>query len=261
MTFYSNADGKKFIKSGSIPKLIDKLVDPQFFDSTFMKSFLLTHREFMTSLDLLKALLTKLRELAPDSIEQLSTELSRVVNTLKFWVENHFQDFEKDPDMLEEINKLVEEYLGLGEGPLESTVHMLSGLFRRKLVKNDLDVISVSPALAPARRKSLLGKLKGRSRTVVKLKFLDLDPHEIADQLTLLDFTYFSSINCREFLEMVWKRPEKEKTSLDMTRMLQWSKHVSDWLISEIVTQKDNVNNRVQAIEKIVAIGTVRIFL
>jgi acetyl-CoA carboxylase alpha subunit len=87
-----------------------------------------------------------------------------------------------------------------------------------------------------------------------------MDPQEIADQLTLLDFTYFSAIEPREFLEMVWKRPEKEKTSLDMTRMLQWSKHVSDWLITEIVSQKDNVKYRVQAIEKIITIGTVIIF-
>ena len=99
-------------------------------------------------------------------------------------------------------------------------------------------------------------------KRVVSLKkkkndvLLDSSPEEIAKQLTLLDFKFFSSINLREFLELNWMKKDKKYSSLGMTQFIQWSNHVSYWVSSEILTRK-TLKERVEVMEFMIYLSLV----
>jgi hypothetical protein len=52
-------------------------------------------------------------------------------------------------------------------------------------------------------------------------------------------------------------KDEKETLSPHVLQMARWSNHVVQWLVSEIVTQKDSLKQRAAAMEKVVQIAHV----
>jgi hypothetical protein len=89
---------------------------------------------------------------------------------------------------------------------------------------------------------------------------LDIDPQELARQITILDFILFSAIQPREFLGLGWMKEDKEARSPNIVKMTTWSNHIVSWLTTEIVSQRD-LKSRVRIMDTIVAIATVRSIL
>ena len=97
-----------------------------------------------------------------------------------------------------------------------------------------------------------------------RLKLSDLDPLEIARQLTLIEFDLFRKIKvvylliqAREFVGLSWMKDDKEVRAPNIIKMVRWSNHVIQWLVTEIVSLKDNLKQRCLMMEKIITIGKV----
>ena len=52
-------------------------------------------------------------------------------------------------------------------------------------------------------------------------------------------------------------KDDKETTAPNIIKMVRWSNHVVAWLVSEIVTVKDNVKQRGLIMEKIIQVAMV----
>ena len=63
----------------------------------------------------------------------------------------------------------------------------------------------------------------------------------------------------REFLDLAWMKDDKETRAPNIIRMVRWSNHVVHWLITEIVTIKDNIKLRAAMMEKIIALAQVQL--
>jgi hypothetical protein len=79
----------------------------------------------------------------------------------------------------------------------------------------------------------------------------------MARQLTLIEFGYFVAIKDRELIDLRWQKDGKEFKSANLLSMVHFSNHVINWLISEVVKQKDNVKFRVKALENLILMGQV----
>lgn len=93
-------------------------------------------------------------------------------------------------------------------------------------------------------------------RNLKKIKFLELDPLEIARQLSIIDGKLFSKITTEECLAKAW--PKKfNKDMPNFTAITDHSNLVTGWVAMSIVTQPD-VRRRAAVIKQFIAIADVR---
>lgn len=206
--------------------------------------------------------------------------IQSIVNTLKIWVEQYWPDFHANERLLDTLTSFVDSL----DNP--KLVQMLKTSITRKLTNTEAPVIEmptqfpkpILPKLLMKRFSSDLlqttkGPEKGSLSTGtwnfskkqldggedIKIKLAELDPLEVARQLTLIEFELFMNIKPREFLDLAWMKDDKEQKAPNIIKMVRWSNHVIHWLVTEIVTIKDNVKQRALMMEKIIAIGQVKI--
>ena len=96
------------------------------------------------------------------------------------------------------------------------------------------------------------GMLEHHDEHGPKLKLADLDPIEVARQLTLLEYDLYCKIKPREFTGLAWMKDHKEVRAPNIIKMVRWSNHVIKWLVTEIVVLKDSLKARAAMMEKIV---------
>jgi hypothetical protein len=79
LTLMEGPDGITYVKSGSVSKLIERLVDPDTFDIPYMQAFILTHRQFVSSASLLECLIGIFNDRSAGNKKKSSIELLRYI--------------------------------------------------------------------------------------------------------------------------------------------------------------------------------------
>ena len=105
------------IRAGTLNKLVQALTSEKVTDLEFMKGFLMTYLAFTTPEKLLEKLVQRYHAPVPNfpSSEEeeqwrsttLRTIQLRVCNTMKYWMDNHYQDF--NHDLTEKFIAFVDE--------------------------------------------------------------------------------------------------------------------------------------------------------
>ena len=95
-------------------------------------------------------------------------------------------------------------------------------------------------------------------KTSLKFKLADLDPLEVARQITLIEYDLFSKIKPREFVGLSWMKDDKETLAPNIMKMIRWSNHIITWIVTEIVTVKDHTRSRVSMYERVISIAKVK---
>jgi regulator of replication initiation timing len=239
----------KYVKSGSILSLVDYLTDPEISNVRFLQIFVFSYPVFMEAKTLLKMIFHKV-DLLKDTNDIL--KISRLINILKYWIDNYYEDFEKDSNLLVKITTKFQSL---------KTVNSLAGMSEMILKqldrKKNLSKTQNQPIKIPSTSVSPTSHGFWRLPSVKsKNGILLYSPEEVAKQLTLLDFKYFASINIREFLELNWMRKDAPSLSPGLTQMIKWSNHVSFWVTSEILAFT-SVKKRVQIMEFMINLANV----
>jgi hypothetical protein len=121
---------QRLVKQGTAESLVDYLVNSDSTDVAFLQTFIFSHRLFIESSILLNMLTTRFRQQAGNPKGKGS--LAKVINALKYWVENFFDDFANNEDMLETLNYLLEEFST--DSACQNLVNMLASTVTRKVV-------------------------------------------------------------------------------------------------------------------------------
>ncbi|KAJ3015789.1 UNVERIFIED_CONTAM: hypothetical protein HDU68_012566 [Siphonaria sp. JEL0065] len=266
LVIFIEIDGsEKRIKGATPDKLIERLLDPLSFDNKYLQAFMLTYPAFMTSRSLMDLIAQKHREFMAIKSKMedkgyQTPNILRFVNAIKTWLEGYWSDFQDDPSLVTDVSSLLET---IKDEKLNSIV---KSVLTRKLTNEDQShqlVKSTPPkAILP---KQLLKRYSPEGQTAqtnmkrrdddIRLNILDIDPLELARQLTLIEAELFVNIKPREFLDMAWMKDNKEIKSPNITKMVHWSNHVVQWLASEILSVKENHKVRSQVFERIIALG------
>ncbi|KAI9199222.1 ras guanine nucleotide exchange factor domain-containing protein [Polychytrium aggregatum] len=290
------------LKAVPVQVLIDRLTDPQTHDAEFVHAFILTHKSFMRSQELM-------RELSKAALGNASTastsspRLLRTINTLKYWIENYWSDFQEDgqlladltetmdilsktdPDLVNMVRNITSRKLQATTSHIrkstdrpcpkpilpkglqkryepEGTVYKVNAGLATIIIPERIDIRdrSLQMAQTPPRLSQELG---GSLSDITSLSrepkprwlFADFDPLEVARQITLIEFELFSAIKPREFLDLAWMKDDKEKLAPNIMKMARWSNHVVRWLITEIVTIKDQPKIRAAAYERVARVA------
>eukprot|EP00042_Codosiga_hollandica_P048046 m.531087 g.531087 ORF g.531087 m.531087 type:complete len:1223 (-) comp57575_c0_seq2:122-3790(-) len=246
--------GPPVIKGATQNKLIERLTFPNYVDTNYLRQFLTTYRSFCSKEDLLRLL--KLRYAIPDpdigsdkyvlrsfnKIYRMPIRV-RVLNVLKQWVEKHFYDFENNPKLLQSLLEFVRGTL-LADGSHKKAVAGLTRVIKknRGLDVGDGDEFSEGATDKGAQRTTtsdlanpltdFLWLTESMSETY---HVLNLNPIEVARQLTLIEYSIFAKIKPSELIGQPWMKADKETNAPNVLHFVHRFNNVSHWVVRTLV--------------------------
>lgn len=230
------------VKGGTLPALVERMTLHDYLDMNFNNTFLLTYRSFCTSMELLELLEGRYNiqppaELTPEELEIWVTKKQklirlRVFNVLKIWLEQYY--YEEDSVILDRLlfftNTRIKDTLSFSAYQLERLIH------KRKEACKDLKKLVITQQFdAPD---PIL------PRNLKKFRLLDLDPTEMARQLTIMDFKLYSSIKPVECLDKGWSRDASNTSdsapiATNIRASIDYCNQVTTWVSDEILSQSE----------------------
>ncbi|KAJ3217300.1 hypothetical protein HK099_005530 [Clydaea vesicula] len=198
------------VKGGTLKGLLNYLLNDSISGSNFESQFLLTYRTFTTS----TILYEHLRQFFVENVntKKLTSELVRVrvLEVLELWVENYSEETEEDTKILNEILHLCQSKF-LEHQKVKNAVDKLiqtveekkKGRLSKSFSSNSVFFLKFSlnspPPILP--------------KNLLKISLLDIDPLELARQLTILESHDFISIKPFEFLNKEWSNKNSMEIS------------------------------------------------
>ncbi|KAJ1548449.1 hypothetical protein HK405_003157 [Cladochytrium tenue] len=235
-----NNEGK--VLGGKLPALVERLTLHDTVDSFYLQAFLLTYRSFTTTKEFFELLKKRFEIQAPTGLNEIELDdwkrnkkkpiCVRVFNVIKQWIETYYQEDDEDKEILQEMRAFASVEMQEEDARLGALMsfHLLKLIERReqglmkKILVTSMGKDVPSPILP---------------RNLKKLKFLDLDPLEIARQLTIIESKMFNRIQPVEFLRKAWSDKESE-VAVNINTMIAMSNQVSGWVTQSILSEKDH---------------------
>jgi son of sevenless-like protein len=258
------------VKGGTLRALVVRLTLHDHSDMNFISTFLLTYRSFCSSMELLTLLEERYKDSPPDGLtdqeldiwmnKKLKVIRLRVFNVLKNWLEQYYN--EDDHVILDELLQFTTTEI---RSTLRFSAEQLERLIRKRqeatgdgLKKMVLTISTVPPApILPRNRK--------------KFRLLDIDPLEVARQLTIMDFKLYSSIRPVECLNKAWSKeavwnddPQQQHrhqnhqdghvNTSHIRASIEYCNQVTSW-VSDVILSQLEVKKRVTLIKHWVQIA------
>ncbi|KAM8780598.1 ras-specific guanine nucleotide-releasing factor 1 [Rhynchonycteris naso] len=168
---------------------------------------------------------------------------NRVLNVLRHWVSKHSQDFETNDELK---CKVI--------GFLEEVIHDPELLTQER--KAAANIIRTLTQEDPGDNQITLEEITQMAAGVKAEPFENHSALEIAEQLTLLDHLVFKKIPYEEFFGQGWMKLEKNERTPYIMKTTKHFNDISNLIASEIIRNED-INARVSAIEKWVAVADI----
>lgn len=224
------------VKGGTLPALVERMTLHDYLDMNFNNTFLLTYRSFCTSMELLELLEARYNMLPPKDISGEELEVwttkkqklirLRVFNVLKIWLEQYY--YEEDSVILDRLlfftNTSIKDTLSFSAYQLERLIQ------KRKDACKDLKKLIITQQVETP--DPIL------PRNLKKFRLLDVDPIEMARQLTIMDFKMYSSIKPVECLDKAWSR-DSNNLAANIQTSIDYCNQVTTWVSDEILSQSE----------------------
>ncbi|NWR12666.1 RGRF1 factor, partial [Paradoxornis webbianus] len=168
---------------------------------------------------------------------------NRVLNVLRHWVSKHSQDFESNEELKFRVI-----------GFLEEVIHDPELLTQER--KAAANIIRTLTQEDPGDNQITLEEVVQMAEGVKAEPFENHSALEIAEQLTLLDHLVFKKIPYEEFFGQGWMKLEKNERTPYIMKNTKHFNDVSNLIASEII-RNEEINARVSAIEKWVAVADI----
>lgn len=236
------------IKGGTVDKLIERLTyeSSSEWDSDYVDAFLLTHKSFMSSNDLIIRLCQRYFSSGEEVNKALTSyelEVSknkekivklRVVNILKKWLIEYSHDFRCDGNLISLVKENVKNFMPDHIQIIERAIEKLHELKRN--TSKSLMFGSESPeSIIP----------KGNNFEV-------FDNTEIARQLCLYIQNMYRKISPNEAMNQSWRNRDTEKAP-NIVNMINYFDRLSRWTASKVLL-KDSIKERCEVISKFINI-------
>jgi hypothetical protein len=259
------------VVAGTLNQLVKHLTSAKGVDGRALQTFLLTYTSFTTP----KVLLDKLMQRyaipkskmepkstsgegdpaaastkSPKDIEAVCRQKQlRVINFLRKWLDLCFLDLTED--LINTVFQFCEQLRAEGASSLavlidNALLTKLSGLAKRKLTHEQ----QPPPAPIIPRRPTV----SGSTMHLPSLTFLEIDPLELARQITLIDYELFGQIRSSELLNQSWNKPKQRHRSPHVLELIQRFNTLSKWLCG-LILHTENLKDRIKVMQHVVALG------
>jgi hypothetical protein len=93
-------------------------------------------------------------------------------------------------------------------------------------------------------------------KSAKSMNIIDLNPLEVARQITLIESAYFHKITPKELSHQNWNRPNAAELSPNLIRLIERTNDISYWVATEIVSEI-NLKLRVKIVKRFITIAEV----
>ncbi|KAM0745920.1 hypothetical protein T439DRAFT_360874 [Meredithblackwellia eburnea MCA 4105] len=220
-------------------------------DANYLSAFLMTFRTFCTPHELLRLLSERYLVAPPDDLNDEELKVwkhrkqspiqARVANMLKTWVREHMDHEEMDKDVLRGIAEFAQRQMGKGSAQTVQITNLVEERLRGNTIskRGNLAPGPIPPSIVP--------------RGFRKIKFLDIDPLEIARQLTLKDCALFSQITVQECLGKAWPK-QFGSDAPNISMMIDLSNAITRW-VTEMILSESDLKKRANTIKHYITIA------
>ena len=223
------------VRGGSVHDLVAHVCDQ--LNTThmndFMQTLFCTYRVFITPAELLYSL----QELYCDVPEHMDPpqQWARVLSALRHWMMNHPSDFVLSVSLQEQLWQFLDETVS---ATLSAST---SGAIRR-----DFEKLSARNNVERSRMCSVLGRFANVDRNApLNAKMLHMfTADEVAQQLVLMESEMFTCITSPELLMQAWTKSDKHQAAPVVTAMANHFNHISNWVVSEVLSASDAKERR-----------------
>ncbi|KAL8293045.1 hypothetical protein RQP46_000739 [Phenoliferia psychrophenolica] len=264
------------VTGGTLRCLIERMtLHDTTIDPTFANTFFLTFRMFTKPLELCEALYKRFELVPPqglrvDELKQWNDSKAtpvrlRIYNLLKTWVESYWQP--------ESDTIVIDSLLAFSRGPLAASMtsasQRLIDLVQKRALTRDSDPAQAQPRTlvrmastdrlkvgkagavvadpysspnpngppppSPIVSRSLLSSLRTATRT--SLSIIDIDPLELARQLTIMESRLYCKIQPDELLGQEFSK--KGAHALNVRAMSTLSTRLTGWIAETILNEQD----------------------
>lgn len=226
---YVMKNNQQLVEAGTKEKLIEKLLDEYYSDKNFVDAFLLAHRYFVPSAELMDRLgrlfMSEYPTVSRKNVWDMRLQ-KRILEIIKRLVETQSRDLAAQRDFVSVLNKFLTSARtrAINHEPLYST---LVSWVKHAMQKPD-EELPYKPELFYS---------PGPTRPWnPELGILQYSPSEVAQQMTIVDSSMFKLIPPKEFLFKAFTKPE---ASPKFTRMVERFNIWGNWVSAEIVKRKD----------------------
>ncbi|SPO23602.1 related to Guanyl nucleotide exchange factor Sql2 [Ustilago trichophora] len=242
------------VKGATLEALLARLTMHNSFDASFNNTFLMTYRSFTTTQTLLDLLAQRFRILPPEGLNEeeltLWTEKKqipirlRVFNVLKMWLEMHFYEGEDEP-YLDQVRRFAVEEMGEAASMKAPSQHLQRLVERRhgdgeQMIRKMVLPNSAPPPILP--------------KNLKKLKFLEIDPLELARQLTLIESRLYNKVKPAECLGLKWTKPGNDVHAKGIMESINTHNRISAW-VAETILQQEDLKKRAALIKHFISIA------
>lgn len=150
----------------------------------------------------------------------------RVYNVLKIWMSKYTEDFTRNHDLIKRCIDFVQTKMTLDFG--EITGQLLMTL--RNYLQVDKTTTYVLDPNKQIQKANLPNKVPMDKLylylTMAPRNFMEIDPAELARQMTLIELNVYRNIRAKECLDQGWEKPDKQQRSPNVTKMIQHTNNV-----------------------------------
>lgn len=249
------------LRGGTLQALVEQLTYHSSMNPTFNTAMLLTFRSFATPQEFFQELVRRFGIQPPEGLSQEEfkqwTEKKqklvrlRVVNIMKKWLDDSWYEdctHASIQSLLESMLAFAEQLKRQNNPGHEKITKLVEAKLRadgstpRRVIHNS--TIAPPQPILP--------------RNMKKMKILDVDPLELARQLTLREFKLFEKITPFECLTRRQRKTKLRNVSIESTRhidsFIHNSNHLTNW-VSYMILKYVETKKRAQAIRYFVSVA------
>eukprot|EP01129_Flabellula_baltica_P006757 TRINITY_DN2571_c0_g1_i1.p1 TRINITY_DN2571_c0_g1~~TRINITY_DN2571_c0_g1_i1.p1 ORF type:complete len:654 (+),score=119.58 TRINITY_DN2571_c0_g1_i1:53-2014(+) len=215
---------------------------------------LLTQNSFSTQELFLSKLIERYHvppvdDMSPEEQSQRKTTIQlRVLNIIKRWIDSYFYD------LSDKVCQLLHDFIK-GDVCLTLEFHgskILENLNAKMASRNkgeDLQEIDMTFSSSPPQ------PIIPKNIFLPSLSWLDIDPVELARQLTLIDFGYFRAVKPTEFLDQAWSKARLKHRAVNLLACINRFNIISDWAAAKIVST-ERLKDRTKVWSRLITFAT-----
>lgn len=240
------------VRAGSKPALIERLTAHETADHSFSKHFMITFKSFMDLDELFELLVARFWIEPPPDLtpEEHADWVKQKQVMIRLRVLNTFRTMITDDDVLEKddmyILDRIRDFCVTAEATTSvAAVKQLVVLIDR--VQGGLGVKTMSAQIASPPPPILPKNPK-------KIKLLDLDPQELARQLTVMEADLYKKIRPIECLTRSREASRAGKSDDNITKIIRMANRIANW-VAETILEREDSRKRAAVVKHFIAVA------